>query len=58
VNLARDHLSLQEIEWLAEGTWHGSRQTKKKPGFHLAGVRVLVKAYCKCMKNFHEGLSN
>jgi CHAT domain-containing protein/tetratricopeptide (TPR) repeat protein len=27
--LARDHLSRQEIEWLAEGTWHASRQTEE-----------------------------
>jgi len=27
--LARDHLSPQEIEWLAEGTWHASWQTEE-----------------------------
>jgi CHAT domain-containing protein/tetratricopeptide (TPR) repeat protein len=50
VNLARDHLSLQEIEWLMESTWPaGPRAQTEEARLHLGGCEL-----CKGLMQMYE----
>ena len=50
MNLARDHLSLQEIEWLAESTWPaGPGAQTEEARLHLGGCEL-----CKSLMQMYE----